>query len=155
MIIINFIFMKRRRYSTKFEMKEAIATSHYNLSSIKSKHLDGRRLVVLIYENTTEFLSKRNEKVSSRFNVSVDSCLDCVRECTVLNAEGFPWTTCRRRRTRQMELSKQRAHFRKYCAALRNASGMELNGISRRVPSRVLRHRNAHALTKSARDGVK
>lgn len=37
----------------------------------------------------------------------------------------------------EMELSKHRAYFRKYRAALRNAAGMELNGIS---PHASLRH---------------
>lgn len=55
-----------------------------------------------------------------------------------------------------MELSKRCAYFRKYRAALRNASGMELNRISRRVSSRVLRHgtrthlRNLHVMELSS-----
>lgn len=51
--------------------------------------------------------------------------------------------------TREMKLSKHRAYFRKYRAALRNAAGMELNGISPRFHTRL------PATAKSARDGVK
>lgn len=41
-------------------------------------------------------------------------------------------------KTREMKLSKHHAYFRKYRAALRNAAGMELNGISPRFRTRLL-----------------